>query len=91
MRSCERGIHPLFGSENGLTGKYHVRNVKVVMVSELSIVGFALQPWRHFRIAIGPQAGRKVLTLQALLACDPEDSKAVRQVVTAMAVSLVCQ
>ena len=26
-----------------------------------------------YRIAVGPQAGRKVLTLQTLPACDPED------------------
>ena len=27
-----------------------------------------------YRIAVGPQAGRKVFTLQTLPACDPEDA-----------------
>jgi hypothetical protein len=26
-----------------------------------------------YRIAVGPQAGRKLFTLQTLSACDPED------------------
>jgi hypothetical protein len=36
-------------------------------------VGPALRRATTYRIAVGPQAGRKVFTLQTLPACEPED------------------
>ena len=36
-------------------------------------VGPALRGATTYRIAVGPQAGRKVFTLQTLPACDPEE------------------
>ncbi len=36
-------------------------------------VGPALRGTTTYRIAMGPQAGRKVFTLQTLPACDPEE------------------